>query len=697
MPNDDLIGRRIDDFVIEERLGQGAMAAVYRAYQPSINRHVALKVIRLNQGQHEEFRQRFAHEAEIIARLEHIHILPIYAYGINDEMAYLAMRWLRGGTLGDLMRAERLNFDRAAEIFKQVAQGLTFAHSKGIIHRDLKPSNIMLDDAGNAYLTDFGLAKLSEGSLELTKTGTIVGTPAYMSPEQLRGETLDHRSDIYSLGVILYNMLVGRLPFDTASSDLVSIIYQHLEKAPTPPSQVNPDIPLEVEMVIMAALQKDRTKRYNSAVEMSRALDIALGRPVGSSDHLLASKPSSNPNILELSRATLIVQRRPGFYLAVGALLLVVVAVVVAVVVQGLMSSSQMAAAATIQAETASALEAALTETAVAAAWTPTPLPQPTVRAGESGPASQVIPSGEEIAIVQRRLGERGFIAYVACTLDSEFHAGIAREIRDQAARYGLELRVYDSEADPYKQITQIERARTDNATALIICTLDPNLLVNTLAAAQAAKIPMVFFAGDQPSYGGVLVAGDNYALGLEPGRLAGKIIRSEMGGQANVILLDFPDLPDIVQRANGMEDGLLEFAPDANIIGRFLGGTRENGRESVAKLLEEGVDFNVIVSINDAGAFGAVDALKAAGVPPDKVIITSVDGELLAQQYIAEGYYFRGTVQSSRIETARILVNAAVRLLAGGTLPEFIGVPPGKMITRDTLPREDPTRTGGE
>jgi serine/threonine protein kinase len=173
MPLDDLIGRQLGDFVIEERIGQGAMAHVYRAFQPSINRHVAVKVIRLNegQGQHEEFRQRFAYEAEIIARLEHIHILPIYAYGITDEMAYLAMRWLRGGTLADLMRHEKLPLDRIAEIFKQIAQGLSYAHSKGIIHRDLKPSNIMLDDAGNAYLSDFGLAKLAEGSLEITKPG----------------------------------------------------------------------------------------------------------------------------------------------------------------------------------------------------------------------------------------------------------------------------------------------------------------------------------------------------------------------------------------------------------------------------------------------------------------------------------------------------------------------------------------------
>ncbi len=698
MPYDDLIGRQINDFVIEERIGQGAMAVVYRAFQPSINRHVALKVIRLTegQGQHEEFRRRFAYEAEIIARLEHIHILPIYAYGITEEMAYLAMRWLRGGTLADLMRRERPPLDRIAELFKQIAQGLSYAHSKGIIHRDLKPSNIMLDDAGNAYLTDFGLAKLAENSLEITKPGTIVGTPAYMSPEQLRGETLDHRSDVYSLGVILYNMVVGRLPFDTSSSDLVSIIYQHLEKQPTPPTHINPEIPLEVEMVILCALQKDRDKRYDSATEMARALDLALGRPVGSSDHLPASRPSS-PSIpvVALTGGSQIVQRRPGFYLAVGATLVVTILAILVLVFSSLSANLQLAATATAQAETAAALELSLTETAVAASWTPTPPPAPDVLSGRQGTALEMVPRQAEIAAARARLGSRGFIAYVTCTLESEFHSGLAREIRDLATRYGLELRIYDSDTDPYQQVTQIERARSDSATGLIICPLDTSLLVNTLASAQAQKIPMVFFGGDAPSYGGVLVTGDNYELGLQPGRLAGKLIQQELQGQANVVILDYPDLPDLVRRADGMEAGVKEFAPDAHIVGRYLGATRENGRASIEALLADGTAFNVIVSINDAGAFGAIDALSAAGVAPDAVMITSVDAELRAQQYIASGYYMRGSVQASRIETAQTLVNTLVKMLAGASVPERVIVPPGKMITRDTLGVREDYRSG--
>ncbi len=670
---DELIGRQIGEFRIEARLGQGAMAVVYRAHQPSVNRQVALKVIRLDQGQgaQAEFAQRFAREAEMIARLEHLHILPIYAHGIQDELAYLAMRLLRGGSLSDWMRREPLSLERAVDIFTQVASGLAYAHSQGVIHRDLKPSNIMLDDAGNAYLTDFGLAKFTEDSAELTRSGIIVGTPAYMSPEQLRGEPLDYRSDIYSLGVILYSLVAGRLPFDTGSSDLISIIYQHLEKPPIPPTQINPAVPPAVEAVILRALQKDRRDRFDSAGAMARALNEALGRPI--TDSLPPPQP---PRLIEVSGASRMVYGRPDFYLLAGAGLLVVAALIAFLIVQNILANNQLAAAATAQ-----------VETAVAAAWTPTPLPAPIVLAGVSAPAVDIQPSRDETALARRRLGANGFVGYIACTLGSEYHAGLARELRDLAALDHLELRVYDSQADPYVQITQIERARTDDARALIICPLDPSLLEDTLSSADALNLPLVFFAGDMPSYGGVLVSGDNYELGLEPGRLAGQIIRDEMGGQADVIILDFPDLPDIVRRADGIEDGIREFAPRANIIGRFLGGTRDYGKATVVKLLADGVKFNVIVSINDAGSFGAVDALRAAGFSPDSVIITSVDAEALALQYIRDGYFMRGSLQSARGATARALMNAMIKLLAGSAVPERVITPPGEMITRANLP----------
>lgn len=678
---DSMIGKKVGEFVIEERLGQGAMAAVYKAFEPSINRHVALKVIRLDegQGQQDEFRRRFAREAEVIARLEHIHILPIYAYGINEEMAFLAMRWLKGGSLSELLRREQIPLERSAAIFKQVAQGLAFAHSKGIIHRDLKPSNIMLDDGGNAYLTDFGLAKLAEGSGELTRSGTIVGTPAYMSPEQLRGEPLDHRSDIYSLGVILYNMTAGRLPFDTATSDLVSIIYQHLEKPPTPPSEFNPNIPAAVEEVILRALQKDRNDRYNSAVDMARALNTAIGLPPGSSDNL--EPPSAAHFIDTPSRTTILSQKKwqrgiVSLGLAAIAILIVIGALAL---VQTNSANNQLADLQTNEAQTA-----------IATARTPPPAARAIVQSGVSEPSGNIVPDSATVIAARSQLGSTGFVAYIACTQDTEYHAGLAREITDVAKRYGLNYRLYDSQTDAYREITLVEKARAEGASALIICPLDINLLDTSLRSAQTAGVPLVFHADNIPTYGGVMVGGDAYLLGLAPGQFAGKLVRDEMNGEANVIILDYPDRADIVTRANGLEDGLKEFAPNANVIGRYLGATREFGKASVEKLLKEGVEFNLILSINDAGAFGAIEAMEEANIDPGSVQIVSIDAEALAQEYIRTGYFMRGSVQSSRVETAQALVDAAIQLLAGGTVPETILVPPGDIVTKETLEQSE-------
>lgn len=688
MPADSLLGRKIDDFVIEERLGQGAMAVVYKAFQPSINRHVALKVIRLDEGQTEEFRKRFAREAEVIARLEHIHILPIYAYGVDEEMAYLAMRWLRGGSLSELLRGQGVSLDRAADLFKQIAQGLGYAHSKGIIHRDLKPSNIMLDDAGNAYLTDFGLAKLAEGSGEITKSGTIVGTPAYMSPEQLRGEPLDHRSDIYSLGVILYNMVVGRLPFDTTTSDLVSIIYQHLEKPPTPPREINPDIPADVEAVIMRALQKNREERFSTATDMARALNLALGRPIGSSDSLNAMPA---PRFVA-TPSTATRQAAAKSWLPYGAAILgvlILVAIGALLVSQTNSANAALAAAQTADYQTETALQAALAQTEAAAEFTPTPVPAATILTGERASSQTIIPDSDEIKAARAKMGPNGFIAYIACNQDSEFHAALARETKDLATSNSIAIQIYDSENDPYKQITLIERARTEGASAFIICPLDNNLLNTTLLSVQEAGIPMVFFADKINTYGGVLVGGDNYLLGLEPGRYAGQLIRDEMGGKADVVILDYPNLEYIVSRANGLEDGVKESAPQAHILGRYLGATRENGKAAIEQLIADGTHFDVILSINDAGAFGAIEAMEAAGMDPKSVIITSVDAEALAQQYILTDYYIRGSVESSRDQNAQAIFNAAIKLLAGATLPEFLMVPPGHLITKALLEEE--------
>ncbi|MCA0458623.1 MAG: protein kinase [Chloroflexi bacterium] len=654
---DSLIGQKIGNFQVEERLGQGAMATVYKAFEPSISRYVALKVIRLDEGEHEEFKQRFAREAEFIAKLEHIHILPIYAYGIKDELAYLAMRWLKGGSLSEVLKRGAIPLDRTAVIFSQVAQGLSFAHSKGIIHRDLKPSNIMLDDGGYAYLTDFGLAKLTESSGEITRSGTIVGTPAYMSPEQLRGEPLDHRSDIYSLGVILYNMVAGRLPFDTNTADLISIIYQHLEKPPTSPREFNPNTPPEVEAVIMKALQKDRTARYNTATEMAQALNIAVGLPAGSSTHLQPVHPL-NPHAAP--------KKVKPAYLLLASAVLIILSIVLVVVTRTI--------------DTANTQQA--TQTALAAL----PPLDTLIETGKSVLSEEIVPDSEAIIEAKARLSSSGFIAYIACTQETAFHAGMARDLSDLARKKGLRFRLYDSETDSYKQQALFDTARAEGAAAMIVCPLDISLLENGLAKAHEANIPIVFQANDFFGYGAVLVGGDNYLLGLTPGQFAGQLVRDEMGGTAQVIILDYASREDIVARANGLEEGLKEFAPDATVIGRYTGATRELGKESVAKLLEEGIQFNFILSINDAGSFGAIDAMVEAGIKPDEVTIVSIDAEPLAQEYILKDYFIRGSVGSSNEQLAEGMMDAVVNLLAGETIAESIIVPPKEIVTKETL-----------
>ncbi len=665
MQSDLFTGRELNGFTVQERIGRGGMATVYRAYQPSVNRSVALKIIVLdsNHGERDEFRQRFAQEAKVVASLEHIHILPIYDYGIYDnEVAFLAMRLLRGGSLADLLaEGKPLDLERTAEIFTQMARGLAYAHSKGIIHRDLKPSNILMDDAGNAYLTDFGLAKLIEDSVELTRTGHIVGTPVYMSPEQLRGETLDPRSDIYSLGVILYHMLVGKPPFDASDTNMVSVIYQHLEKAPVPPREHNPDIPEQVEFVALKALQKNPAERYATANDMANELNMALGRKVSTSSYPAIHLSSSQQRRAVSGSVVLPQQRRAMLIGAVGLIVLAVALGLVAL----LTSPGGLLAQATL---------------------TPTPFPTATVRIGQSGKADDALPSQAEIEIAQQRLGSTGFIAMVTCNRTSEYHSAQVREIADFARGYNLPIRIYDSNNDAYNQLTMIEQARGDGASAIILCPLNMELLDTALQSVQAAGIPLALLASNVPSYGGVLLPGDDYLMGIEAGRAAGNIIRSELNGRASVIILDYPDRRDIVTRANGLQDGVMEAAPNARVIGRYLGATRENGYASVKNLIEQGIEFNVILSINDSGSFGAIQALEEAGFSPDSVIISSVDAESQAREYIRQGRFIRASVDIGREMFSRVAVDAIVKLLAGSTLPERFLVPPGQVVTRETL-----------
>lgn len=260
---EDLSGRQFGPYRIVEPLGEGGMAAVYKAYQPGVDRYVAVKVLPRQLTNEAQFVKRFEQEARLLANLQHPHILPVFDYGQSDGYTYIVMPFIQSGTLADLLQGEPIALADVKRIIGQVGDALDYAHAQGLVHRDVKPSNILLDPRGNALLSDFGIAKLYEGTSQLTNTGGIIGTPTYMSPEQGQGEPVDNRSDIYSLGVVLYQMVTGRVPYSAETP--IAVIVKHIQDPLPPPRAVNPAVTPPVERIILKALAKEPQDRFASA------------------------------------------------------------------------------------------------------------------------------------------------------------------------------------------------------------------------------------------------------------------------------------------------------------------------------------------------------------------------------------------------------------------------------------------------
>jgi WD40 repeat protein/serine/threonine protein kinase len=281
-----LIGRQLGQYTILETLGSGGMATVYRAYQPNIGRDVAIKVIRTELFSNENVIRRFKQEAQIIARLQHPHILRVFDFGIEGDLLYLVME-LKKRTLAERLREKgRLSAEEVARYLDQIGAALDHAHSEDVIHRDLKPQNVLLDRDNNAFLSDFGIARLAN---ELTQTTTISGTPAYIAPEQWEGKKVDGRIDIYALAVMTYQLLTGTLPFtgDTPPA----LMYQHLNDPPPPIRRLRPDLPEKVEAVLRKGMAKRPEDRFQSASAFARAFREALNNGQ-------AHKPSCVQNAL---------------------------------------------------------------------------------------------------------------------------------------------------------------------------------------------------------------------------------------------------------------------------------------------------------------------------------------------------------------------------------------------------------------
>ena len=271
---EELVGRQFGPYRVVAPLGQGGMASVYKAFQPAVNRYVALKVLSPYFTSDPQFAQRFRHEAALVAQLQHPHILPVFDFGESEGYAYLAMPFIDAGTLANTLTGRPIPFDVVERVIRQVGDALDYAHSKGIVHRDLKPANVLLDERGNCLLADFGIARISEGATRLTVTGTIMGTPEYMSPEQASGETAGPASDIYSLGIVLYEMVTGRVPFRADTPIAVAI--KHVTAALPPPRASNASLTPAVEAVVLKALARAPADRFSSAADMSASLTAAL-------------------------------------------------------------------------------------------------------------------------------------------------------------------------------------------------------------------------------------------------------------------------------------------------------------------------------------------------------------------------------------------------------------------------------------
>jgi serine/threonine protein kinase len=265
-------GQMLGHYRLYEPIGTGGMATVYRGEQLTIQRTVAIKVLSSALAGDEEFVTRFRREAETAARLEHPHIVPVYDFGAVGGVLYVVMRYLPGGTLAQRLKRFGLpSLADTADLLNQIASALDYAHKNGVVHRDIKPANILLDEEGRAYLADFGIARLLNTAGTTITTG--IGTPAYMAPEQFTGGTIEPRTDIYALGVMLYVMTVGKLPFEADSQ--LGVAYQHINTSPVPPIVESPALPVVVSDAIVKALAKAPGDRPSTAESLAAAFSEA--------------------------------------------------------------------------------------------------------------------------------------------------------------------------------------------------------------------------------------------------------------------------------------------------------------------------------------------------------------------------------------------------------------------------------------
>lgn len=294
--DDELIGKTLGKYELIERIGRGGMAEVYKAYHSALDRFVAIKILHSFLGEDPNFKLRFEREARNIAQLRHPNIVQVYDFEHDRQknVYYMVMEYINGPTLQMRLkslerRSSTMGIEESLYITRVLSDALAYAHERNMIHRDIKPANIMFDDDGRIILTDFGIAKILTGP-NMTATGSMVGTPAYMAPEQGMGKAGDHRSDIYSLGVVLFQMLTGAVPFNADTP--IGIVMQHVNDPVPTPSILNRRITPEVETILFKTMQKDPNNRFQETKEIITVIDSILGNQNGANNHSHSDRPN---------------------------------------------------------------------------------------------------------------------------------------------------------------------------------------------------------------------------------------------------------------------------------------------------------------------------------------------------------------------------------------------------------------------
>jgi serine/threonine-protein kinase len=346
---------RIGKYQIVGKLGQGAMGEVFRGHDPVLNRDVAIKRISSGLDADESLRRRFEREAQAVALLSHPHIITVYELGFEGDQMFMAMELLEGIDLKHAMSQRKLGYAEKLGTMEQICEGLAFAHARDLVHRDLKPANIHILPGGKVKIMDFGLARTA-GS-DMTSTGTVMGTPHYMSPEQVKGLKADARSDVFALGCVFYELLSGRKPFDAES--MHGVLFKVMQDEPAPLAEVAPDVPHPLVQVVERALAKDPAERFQSAGELLAGLRLAraagAGRPSERSEPERAhaatgqaapasaragtTRPATRPP--EKSSVPRPASHKSPSYLAIGAVVGLVVVGIAAWALRGLLSPPQ--------------------------------------------------------------------------------------------------------------------------------------------------------------------------------------------------------------------------------------------------------------------------------------------------------------------------------------------------------------------